>query len=90
MRDYNNNDESMKSMIWMMVICCAVPLVLILLFGAGAKVLGAPKWVVLGGIAVMVVAHFLVMGKSREHSNEEHGITDNKAKKNTDCCKELK
>ncbi len=96
MHDHNNNDGGMKSMMWMMVICCAVPLVLILIFGAGGKALGAPTWVVFGGIAVMVLAHFFMMGKSHNHSDGKNEMTegenvkkDDKDKKNHSghgCC----
>lgn len=76
MHDHNDNDKGMKSMMWMMVICCAVPLLLILVLGAGGKALGAPTWIVFGGIAVMVIAHFLMMGKSHKHSGDEHEMQD--------------
>ena len=85
MHDHNNNDNGMKSMMWMMIICCAVPLLLIVFLGAGGKALGAPTWVVLGGIAVMVIAHFFMMGKSHKHTDEEQkGIDDGMANKNKD------
>ena len=74
MHNHDNNGKGMKSMMWMMVICCAVPLLLIVFLGAGGKALGAPTWVVLGGIAVMVVAHFFMMGKSHKQHNEKNEI----------------
>lgn len=96
MHDHDNNNGGMKSMMWMMVICCAVPLVLILIFGAGGKALGAPTWIVFGGVAVMVLAHFFMMGKSHNHSDEKNEMTeggniskDDKDKKNHSghgCC----
>ena len=63
-------------MMWMMLICCALPLVLIFLTGAGGKALGAPAWIMVGVVAAMVVAHFFMMGKSRKHSDEGHGIVE--------------
>ena len=65
----------MKSMMWMMVICCALPLLLVFVFGlGGGKAVGAPSWLIWGGIGVMVLAHFFMMGKShtsRRPSDEE-------------------
>ena len=52
-------------------------------------------WIVIGGIAAMVVAHFFMMGKSHKHSNQEKTTTDgedknkdNKGKNHSghDCC----
>lgn len=87
----NNNGDGMKSMMWMMVICCAVPLLLILLVGTGGKALGAPSWIIFGGIAVMVIAHFLMMGRSHKNSNEGHSTTEEENKNGKDhsghgCC----
>ncbi len=53
-----------------MMICCAAPLLLIVLSGFGGKAFGASTWVVIGGVVVMVVAHFAMMGVS-QHSDEE-------------------
>lgn len=71
----NNNGEGMKSMMWMMVICCAVSILLIVLFGLGGKAFGSPTWIVLGGVAVMILAHFFMMGRSHKHSDEEKSVT---------------
>ena len=92
MHNHDNDDKGMKSMMWMMVICCAVPLVLIVFLGAGGKALGAPTWIVLGGIAVMVVGHFFMMGRHKHSdSSDEKKVTDGKEnpdKKDSDhsCC----
>lgn len=58
-------------MMWAMMICCAVPFLLIVLFGLGGKTLGAPTWIVIGGVAVMMIAHFFMMGRSHKHSDED-------------------
>jgi len=68
---HNHDKKDGNWMMWAMMICCAVPLLLIVLFGLGGRVLGAPTWIVIGGIAVMVIAHFFIMGKSHKHSDEE-------------------
>ena len=73
---HNHNGKDGNWMMWLMMICCTVPLVLIVLFGLGGKAFGAPTWVVIGGITVMVIAHFFMMGRSHKHSDEEKSITD--------------
>lgn len=73
---HNHDGKDGSWMMWVMMICCAVPLLLIVLFGLGGKAFGAPTWVVIGGIAVMVVAHFFMMGRSHKHSDEEKSVTD--------------
>lgn len=67
---HNHDGKKDNWMMWMM-ICCAVPLLLIVLFGLGGKAFGTPTWIILGGIAVMVIAHFFMMRKSHKHSDEE-------------------
>ena len=73
---HNHDGKDGSWMMWVMMICCAVPLVLIVLFGLGGKAFGAPTWVVVGGIAVMVIAHFFMMGRSHKHSDEEKSVID--------------
>lgn len=73
---HNHDEKDGNWMMWVMMICCAVPLLLIVLFGLGGKAFGAPTWIVIGGIAVMVIAHFFMMGRSHKHSNEEKSVTD--------------
>lgn len=78
---HNHGEDKQSSwMMRIMILCCVLPLLLILIFGAGGKALGAPIWVIFGGIAVMVIVHFFMMGKSHKHSNEEHEITDGDGK----------
>lgn len=84
---HNHGGGNKKSMMWMMVICCAVPLLLIILFGLGGKAFGASTWVIFGMVAVIIVAHFFVMGRSHKHngvSDEKSEITgeENKDNKN--------
>jgi fatty acid desaturase len=89
---HNHDEKNDNWMMWVMMLCCAVPLLLIVFFGLGGKALGAPTWVVLGGIAVMVIAHFFMMGKSHNHSDEEQSaIGEGKNKDSKDhsghgCC----
>lgn len=78
MRDHNNNNKNdeRKGMLWMMMLCCVLPILFIVVFGAGSKAFGAPTWIVIGGIAVMIIAHFFMMGRSHKHSDEEKSVTD--------------
>ena len=86
MHDHDNNNKGMGSMMWMMLICCAMPLIVILFLGTGAKALGASSWVIFGGVAVMLLAHFFMM-RGHGHSNEEHdkqGVADQDGKNKDD------
>lgn len=67
----NKEDKQGSWMMWAMMICCALPLFAILLFGLGGKALGGSSWVIFGGVAVMLLAHFFMM-RGHGHSNEEH------------------
>ena len=85
---HNHDGKNNKSMMWMMVICCAVPLVPILFVGGAGKALGGSSWVVFGGITAMILAHFFMMGKHKGNGNSDekkelHG-EENKNKDNKD------
>ncbi len=91
----HNPDKDDSWMMWMMVICCAIPLILLLILGFGGKNLGASNWLVLGGVGLMVLFHFLIMGKShKSHRRENEEInssstgkaTDNKDHSGHSCC----
>ena len=73
----------------MMVICCAMPLLIILVIGGGGRALGASTWVIFGGIAVMVLAHFFMMGRSHKHFDKKQpidGENKNKGQSGSGCC----
>ncbi|HQU09098.1 MAG TPA: hypothetical protein PLV25_03945 [Opitutales bacterium] len=92
MHNHGDNDGGMKGMMWMMVICCAAPLLFILVFGAGGKAAGFPSWIVIGGVVAMLGAHFFMMRKPRGHSGEENVVdegaknTETKDDKDHSCC----
>lgn len=74
-----------------MMICCLGPILLIFLFGSGAKALGAPAWIVIGAVGVFVIVHFLTMKKSHEDSNDKPAKQDGTEKQpdsrsDHDCC----
>jgi len=66
-------------MMWAMMLCCAIPLILILFFGLGSRALGASTWVTLAGVALMLVAHFFIINRSHRHpAKEGEGDEENK------------
>ena len=79
---HHHDQKNDNWMVWVIMICCAVPLLLIVLFGLGGKAFGAPTWIIIGWIAIMVIAHFFMMGKSHKHSDEEQ--TDDGESKSKD------
>jgi fatty acid desaturase len=92
---HNHDGKSDNWMMWVMLICCAVPLLIIVLFGFGGKALGFPTWIVLGGVAVMVIAHFFMMGRLHKHSDKDQiadgedknkDSKDNKEHSGHGCC----
>jgi membrane protein YdbS with pleckstrin-like domain len=91
MHDHDGKDDSW--MMWVMMIRCAVLLVLVALFALGGKASGAPAWVVIGGVAIMVIAHFFIMGRSQKHFDKNKSTADgegenkdNKDHSNHSCC----
>ena len=82
----NDNDKQSSWMMRAMMICCAVPLLFIIIFGAGGKASGFPTWVVVGVVAVMMAAHFFMIGRSHKRSDGGHEIArkEDKNKGNKD------
>lgn len=82
--DSSSKNDGHKGMMWMMAICCGLPILFILASGASGKALGAPTWAVFGGIAVMLAVHFFAMGGSRKHADKSESAlseVDKKEKK---------
>jgi len=69
---HNHNDKQSSKMMWMMIVCCVLPIIILLIFGVGnsASNTGNSKWIILGGIGVMIVFHLFMMRKSHKDSNE--------------------
>ena len=79
MRDHDTNkDKGMKSMMWMMAICCGLPLVLFLFVGAGGIAAGASKWLVISILGVMVIAHVFMMRRGHKHKDHEQKVEGEK------------
>ena len=55
---HNHSDQN-ETMMWIMVLCCTMPIILILL-GTGGLALDIPKWVILGGIAVILIGYMFI------------------------------
>jgi len=78
MHNHDDNGEGTKSMMWMMALCCAVPLIFIFIFGVGGEALGAPVWIVFGGIALMAIFHLFIMKRShKNYGDGGHKTTGN-------------
>ena len=78
----NNNENKQSSlMMWVMMLCCALPLISIALFGAGGGALGIPTWVIVGGVIVMIAVHFFTMrsshNKCHDKKNDKTGEKNN-------------
>ena len=77
---HNHDGKSASWMMWVMIICCALPLVFIVLLGAGGKALEVSSWVTIVGIGLMLLVHFFMMGRSHTHSDGDHKTTDEEGK----------
>lgn len=84
MHNHDDNDTGTKSMLWMMAICCGLPVVLLLIFGGGGSALGASPWAIIGIVGVMVGTHLFMMRKSHRHSDEPHVTTDEEERSKDD------
>lgn len=68
---HNHEDKGMKWMMYLMMLCCMVPL-LILVAGARQGV----NWWVIGAISIFVVLHFVLM-KKHGNCHGDHKKEDN-------------
>ncbi|KKS77542.1 MAG: hypothetical protein UV88_C0003G0006 [Parcubacteria group bacterium GW2011_GWA1_43_21] len=68
-----NHDENknFSRLMWLMMLCCALPFLFIILFGAGGQILETPIWFIFGGMAIMMIIHFLMMKKTHKNSDGE-------------------
>lgn len=83
MNNHNNsNDGGHKGMMWMMIICCLAPFVLLFLLGSKVS-LGENLWPIL--IGVFLVAHLWMMfrghggGRKKEDDGDDLTPSSNKA-----------
>lgn len=64
MPNQNSSDHGSK-MMWLMILCCALPIVIFGLFGGQA--IGAPTWLIFAVLAALLVVHLWSMKKSGHH-----------------------
>ena len=65
----DSSNDHLGHMMWMMVICCGFPLILILL---GINLAGPIRWLVLLTMLVFCLAHFFLMKKNhKKHDSRE-------------------
>ena len=67
MDNQNNSDKHGFSMMIMMMACCILPILIISIFGVSLG--GSQKWLILGGMTIFMIAHFIIMSKS--HGNHD-------------------
>ena len=87
-----HNHEDSKQSKWMMLtmmLCCVLPILFIVLFSADGKPFGGSNWLIFGGFAIIMLAHFFMVGKSRK-LNDQNDKTDkkdgNKPQSGHGCC----
>ncbi len=96
MSDHNNGKQD-HSMMWMMVICCALPLLFLLFAGSAVFASGYLRYVIFGAIALAGVWMMLRGHGSHAENHENHdeekasGDVDVKSsaqgmKKDHSCC----
>lgn len=83
MHDHGDNKRG-SWMMWMMAICCGLPLLLLAVFAIGGKSLGVSTPSILVWVGLMLVFH-LVMMRHRKGSLKEHG-GKNAGHEHHDCC----
>ena len=74
----NKNNQNHDSwMMWAMMICCIAPLAVLFLSGQGFN--WRANWQIIIAVAVMLIAHFWLMGKTchkkEQPKKEEKNIT---------------
>ncbi len=81
-----NENKNMKWMMFVMILCCGLPLFLIVLFGVGGRTLGFSSWFTLIAIAVLVGMHFLIMKKMHKQNKNDDKTEENKKLKDHSGC----
>lgn len=93
MPNQNSSDHSSK-MMWLMILCCALPVIIFSLFGGqaiGALVwpgLGGSAWLIFGVLAVFLAVHLWLMKKSANHpAPPGNGKKSDDSRSHHDCCR---
>lgn len=81
----HNNDNHNSSMMWMMVLCCALPIVFLALFSS--KPIGTSAWIILGAMAAFLIIHFWLMKKSHDNPVKlKNNKSGTKSNSRHNCC----
>lgn len=79
---HNHENGSGRSMMWMMVLCCALPFLAIVFWGVGGRVSGLSPWATWVGIIIMIAVHlFMMSGMHRHSEGDASKETDETTKK---------
>jgi cell division protein FtsW (lipid II flippase) len=78
---HGHNDKNSSKMMWVMMIGCVLPMVLLLFLGTG-KGFGSSSWIALGAVGLMFVIHLFMM-IPRKNTHEEHKMNENNKDNNT-------
>ncbi len=57
-------------MMWLMMLCCALPILLLVLFGG--KLAGNSIWLIFGVMAMVMVVHLFIHRHHRPSDEESH------------------
>ena len=82
MHNHNhNNSDSNSLMMWLMVLCCALPIIFLVLFSG--KAISLSSWFIFGAMAIFLIIHFWMMKRSHNHSaeseNNKEGGSDSRS-----------
>ena len=84
---HNHDPEKGNSwMMWIMMICCGLPLLILLVIGFGGNSLGGSNWPVLGGVALMILVHFFMMKGMHRKPTDKGNNSDSKDKHSGHSC----
>lgn len=72
---HKHNEEGNSWMMWIMMICCMAPVLLLFTSGGAFATL---NWPVLGAVAVLLALHWYVMKKMHGHSSKGEAGKDDK------------
>lgn len=76
MDNHNDNGKQMHSMMWMMVICCAVPLLILLFAGSAVFASGYLRYVIFGAVAIAGV--WMMLRRHGSHGGDHKDLNEEK------------
>jgi len=69
---HNHNGKGDNSMMWMMVLCCAMPFIFLLFAGSSVSAGGYLKYVIIGGLAAACIWMMFKGHGGHGNSHEEN------------------